>query len=119
MKRTIGIALILTFILSFVGCTSTELTTAEIINGAKEVEAGFVNGNLEIKADDEIIVYDSREGGIGTLTRKDVLAEFRTETEIEGIIWAVYSTEEYPDLSVVLLISGTNAKWTYYISDSE
>lgn len=44
-----------------------------------------------------------------------LLDTFEEETEIEGIVWEVYSAEEYLDLSYVLVISGTNSEWTYRI----
>ncbi len=40
-----------------------------------------------------------------------VLAQFSEETEIEGIIWFVYSAAQYPNREYLCLISGTNANW--------
>lgn len=75
--------------------------------------AGLVGGNLYVIVNGQLYVYERYQPGTGDLTTNSVLGEFNTETEIEGIIWNVYSAEEYPDLSYVLLISGTNASWTY------
>lgn len=76
---------------------------------------GFDGDKLYINMAGNTLVYERYEAGIGSLTRQTVLDTFQTATKIEGIIWSVYSAEEYPDLSYVLVISGTNSKWTYRI----
>ena len=65
----------------------------------------------------QLFVYEQYQPGTGDLTKNSVLGSFETETEIEGIVWDVFSTEEYPDLSYVLVISGTNASWTYRVAE--
>lgn len=89
-------------------------------NSAYEVEyhpSGFENAEiLYVNMDGKTYVYERYQGGTGSLTKKDVLDMFITETHIEGVVWVVYSTEEYPDLSYVLVISGTNSSWTYRIT---
>ena len=95
-----------------------EESTAE---STPSTETGFEEGTLNLRVNlyGNIIIYDTRTPGIGTLTPKDELGMFYTETHIEGIIWNVFSVKEYPDLSHVVVISGTNSSWTYSISDSE
>ncbi len=80
---------------------------------SREHPAGFVGEKLYVIVNGQLFVYEKYQPGTGDLTKNSVLGSFETETEIEGIIWDVFSTEEYPDLSFVLLISGTNAAWTY------
>ena len=79
----------------------------------REHPAGFIGGNLYVIVNGQLHVYEQYQPGTGDLTKNSVLGSFETETEIEGIVWEVYSTKEYPDLSYVLVISGTNAAWTY------
>lgn len=78
-----------------------------------EHSARIAGGKLYAIVNGQLFVYEQYQPGIGDFTKNAVLGGFEMETEIEGIIWEVYSTEEYPDLSYVLLISGTNASWTY------
>lgn len=82
---------------------------------SREHPAGFIGGNLYVIVNGQLFVYEQYQPGTGDLTKNSVLGSFETETEIEGIIWDVYSAEEYPDLSYVLVISGTNAAWTYRV----
>ena len=77
--------------------------------------SGFDSDKLYVNIDGNTLVYERYEAGIGSLTRQTALETFHTATQIEGIIWTVWSAEEYPDLSYVLVISGTNSKWTYRI----
>lgn len=77
--------------------------------------SSFDGEKLYINVNGKNLVYERYELGVGSLTRNTILDSFDTETEIEGIVWEVYSAKEYPDLSYVLVISGTNAKWTYRI----
>ena len=70
-----------------------------------------------IECDGNTVVYERHKPGVGSFTKKTMLDLFIMDTEIEGIAWEVYSTEEYPDLSYILLISGTNSSWTFRISE--
>lgn len=110
MKRLFFIFGFVIMLLTLAACGGT--TDAEY--RAPEVEyhpSGFSNV-LYANFDGKTHIYEVYEGGIGSLTPKTVLDTFTTETHIEGIVWDVYSTEEYPDLSYILVISGTNASWT-------
>lgn len=79
--------------------------------------SGFDGEKLWIECDGNTLVYERYKPGVGSLTKKTVLDTFIVDTAIEGILWTVYSTEEYPDLSYILLISGTNSSWTFRISE--
>ena len=79
--------------------------------------SSFDGEKLYIECDGNTLVYERYQPGIGTLTKKARLDMFETNTEIEGIAWGVWSTEEYPDLSYILLISGTNSSWIFRISE--
>ena len=81
-------------------------------------EIGSFGSELSIRVNGQTMTYERFEAGTGSLTPKTVLATFSEATEFEGIIWDVYSAEEYPDLTYVLAISGTNASWTYRIVGS-
>lgn len=128
MKKIICLILAWILVFCLVGCnntssnttdegeTSSDTTDSEDDNPPKKT--GFYKSNLYLIKDGKTSIYDRYAGGTSGLTPKDVLDTFETETKYEGIIWNVYSTEEYPNLSYVLVISGTNAKWTYHISDS-
>ncbi|MBQ1965453.1 MAG: hypothetical protein II348_02130 [Clostridia bacterium] len=85
----------------------------------KTEKTGFYGANLYVQQGDNILVYEPHEAGTNSLTEKALLADFYTETEIEGVSWTVFSVEEYPDLSYVLVKSGTNIEWTYRIIDAE
>ena len=76
---------------------------------------GFIGSELRIRINGQTVTYERYEAGTGSLTPKTLLDTFSDETEIEGIVWEIYSAEEYPDLSYVLVISGTNSCWTYRI----
>ena len=88
----------------------------EMLLGSEET--GFVGSELRVQINGKTVTYERYEAGNRSLTPKAVLDTFSEETVIEGIVWEVYSTEEYPDLSYVLVISGTNACWTYRIADN-
>ena len=79
--------------------------------------SSFDGEKLYIECNGNTLVYERHQPGIGTLTKKTMLDMFETDTAIEGIVWGVWSTEEYPDLSYILLISGTNSSWTFRISE--
>lgn len=107
MKRLLGCSLVLVMLFAFVACNNTF-----------EIEyhpSGFDGEKLYVNIDGKTIVFERCEAGVGTLTKKTVLDTFNTETEMEGIVWEVYSTEEYADLSYILVVSGTNSSWTYRI----
>ncbi len=78
-----------------------------------EKETGFYGSELCVRMGGKTVWYERYEAGSGSLTPKAVLDTFSEETEPEGIVWEVYAAEEYPDLSYVLVISGTIACWTY------
>ena len=103
MKKVIAFISLLACILSLAGCFYHH-------------PSGFEGDKLYVNLGYETFVYERYAPGVGTLTKKTVLDTFITETAIEGIVWDVYSVEEYPDLSYVLVISGTNSSWTYRIS---
>ncbi len=100
-----------------------EHVIAAFVNGkyylyaSRNASAGFIGDKLYVIVNGNLTVYERYERGIGELTTMTLLGSFKTETEIEGIVWDVYSAEEYPNLSYVLVISGTNASWTYKIAD--
>ncbi len=77
----------------------------------------FNGEKLYIECDGNTLVYERYKPGVGSLTKKTMLDIFIVDTAIEGIAWEVWSTEEYPDLSYILLISGTNSSWTFRISE--
>ena len=80
--------------------------------------SGFGDGNiLYVNMDGKTYAYERYQGGTGNLTKKTELDMFIMDTAMEGVVWVVYSTEEYPDLSYVLVISGTNSAWTYRIAE--
>ncbi len=88
----------------------------DMLLGGKET--GFYGSKLCFHVNGQTMTYEKYEAGIGSLTPKTVLDTFSEATEFEGIVWDVYSTEEHPDLTYVLVISGTNASWTYRIAGS-
>jgi len=79
--------------------------------------SGFDGDKLYVDYGGKSLVYERYQPGVGSLTKMTRLDMFETNTAIEGIAWAVWSTEEYPDLSYVLLISGTNSSWTFRITE--
>ncbi len=100
---------------------SSATQPAEIIDTTEKENipyhpSGFDGNKLYVNIDGNTLVYERHEAGKGSLTPQTVLDTFYTATKIEGIIWNVYSAEEYSDLSYVLVISGTNSSWTYRIS---
>ena len=109
MKKLLCCFLIL--VVSFV------LTACQNNAEAEYHVSGFDGEKLYIETDGNTLVYERYKSGVGSLTKKIMLDIFETNTEIEGIVWEIYSTEEYPDLSHILLISGTNISWTFHISE--
>ena len=107
MKKRHAVLLILTILTVLVAFRNNSKTEYH--------PSGFDGEKLYVNIDGNTHIYEKCEAGIGLLTPKTVLDTFNTATEIEGIVWEVYSTEEYPDLSYVLVISGTNSKWTYRV----
>lgn len=79
--------------------------------------SGFDGEKLYIECDGNTLVYERYKQGVGSLTKKTMLDIFIVDTAIEGIAWEVWSTEEHPDLSYILLISGTNSSWTFRVSE--
>ena len=79
--------------------------------------SSFDGEKLYIECNGNTLIYERHQPGIGTLRKKIMLDMFETNTAIEGIVWQVWSTEEHPDLSYILLISGTNSSWTFRISE--
>ena len=54
------------------------------------------------------VLTDSDPAGVTV----DRLLDYATEeTPIESIVWEVYSLKEYPDMTKLLIISGTNSAW--------
>lgn len=141
MKKTVVIVFAFILMLSFVGCNKQPLNGHDVSsNPTKTADGNHMPENgeeslqyevpvdwmdfikldgdgLYIMVNGELMVYERYQPGTGDLTTKTVLDRFETETEIEGIVWEVYSTEEYPDLSYVLVISGTNSSWTYRVAE--
>ena len=81
----------------------------------KSGETGFRKADLCcIHVDGKALLYEREAPGTGSLTPKERLDWFSEETEIEGIFWEVFSVEEFPDLSHIVLISGSNGSWTFH-----
>ncbi len=81
--------------------------------GVGEGPTGFIGSDLCIHTGGKTLLYEREAAGTGSLTPKTFLDSFTQDTEWEGHYWEVYSTEEYPDLSRVVIISGSNSSWTY------
>ena len=107
MKRLLCCILAFIMLVVLVACNNSSKTEYH--------PSGFDGEKLYVNIDGQTHIFERYEAGIGSLTKKAVLDTFSTETEIEGSEWEVYSTEEYPDRSYVLVISGTNSAWTYRI----
>ena len=132
MKKYLAFLLLFATLVLFAGCQSTSsdkpntnpssaTQPVEIIEptGKENIPyhpSGFDGDKLYVNIDGNTLVYERHEAGIGSLTKKTVLDTFYTATKIEGIVWNIYSAEEFPDLSYVLVISGTNSSWTYRIA---
>ena len=108
MKRTMLLLLAVLLLFSLTACKKVPKNEYH--------PSGMDGEKLYVNIDGNTYVYERYQPGVGSLTQKKMLDMFETNTKIEGIAWAVYSTEEYPDLSYVLVISGTNIYWTYRIS---
>lgn len=72
---------------------------------------------LYIECGGNTLVYERYQPGAGFLTKKTMLDMFIYDTQIDGVVCEIYSTEEYPDLSYVLLIYGTNNAWTFRLAE--
>ena len=81
--------------------------------GVGEGPTGFIGSDLCIHTGGKTLLYEREAAGTGSLTPKTVLDSFSEDTEWEGHFWEVYSVEEYPDLSRVVIKSGSNSSWTY------
>ncbi len=80
-------------------------------------KTGFYGDKLHVRTNGTVLAYIRYKAGTDPLTPETLLGSFIQETETEGVVWEVYSAKEYPDLSYVLLISGTNSSWTYGLCD--
>ena len=80
-------------------------------------KTGFYGDKLHVRTNGKVLAYIRYKAGTDPLTPETLLGSFIQETETEGVVWGVYSAKEYPDLSYVLLISGTNSSWTYGLCD--
>ena len=109
MKKLLCCFLILVVFLTLAACRNKVEAEYRV--------SDFDGDKLYIECDGNTLVYERYKPGVGSLTKKTMLDLFETETAIEGIAWEVWSTEEYPDLSYILLISGTNSFWTFRISE--
>ncbi len=104
--------------------TAVQTTVASTTNSEKNwpQETGFYQGYLCVNLDGNVLIYEEDrmyDPYEDPLTPKEQsLAMFETETHMEGIIWDVLPFEEYPDLSYVLLASGTNIFVVYRIVDN-
>ena len=96
--------------------TIATTTIATTDNNEPPTETGFYKSYLCLALNGEIKLYEkyrAYDEYNDPWTWNAILDEFSTETAIEGIIWCVCSFEEYPDLSYVLLASGTNIYQVY------
>ncbi len=92
-------------------------TVPETLPKVEYHPTGLADGGLYVNVDGNTYFYKRYAPGIGSLTPGDHLGTFGQMTEIEGIVWDIYAAEEYPDLSYVLAISGTNIECTYRIAE--
>ena len=109
MKKLLCCFFALFVVISLAACQSKTEAEFHVSN--------FDGEKLYVECNGNTFIYERYQPGIGTLTQKTMLDMFETNTAIEGIAWGVWSTEEYPDLSYILLISGTNSSWTFRISE--
>lgn len=109
MKKLVSCFLILVMIFALGACQSKSEAEYHV--------SDFDGEKLYIECDGNTLVYERHKPGVGSLTKKTMLDLFIADTAIEGIAWEVWSTEEHPDLSYILLISGTNQAWTFRISE--
>jgi len=73
------------------------------------IPSGFYGQDtVYINAGGETLCYKILKNDDKDLTRDKRIDVFIIETHIEDIVWEVYATKEHPDLSYILLYSGTN-----------
>ena len=77
--------------------------------------SGWSEEGLYINFNGNTYLYPEQSPGIGSLTPGKLLDTFTVQTNMEGIVWEIYAVKEYPNLTRVLAISGTNSSWTCYI----
>lgn len=77
--------------------------------------SGWSEDGLYINYGNNTYLYPQSESGIGSMKPGKLLDSFTVETQVEGIVWEIYSVKGYPNLSRVLALSGTNSSWTCYI----
>ena len=77
--------------------------------------SGWSEEGLYINLNGTTYLYPEQSPGIGSLTPGKLLDVFTVQTSMEGIVWEIYAAKEYPNLTKVLAISGTNSSWTCYI----
>ena len=109
MKKSLCCFLMLFVVFALAACQS---------NADAEYHVAAYDGEkLYIECESNTLVYERYKPGVGSLTKKTMLDMFIYDTEIDGVVCNVYSTEEHPDLSYVLLIYGTNNAWTFRMSE--
>ncbi len=129
MRKLFAIILSTILLLTLLGCSdktaydtdnsSHSSRKAASTNSNMQKATGFYKGDLILQTAGATLLYDKRDPDTDSLTPDKLMGSFYTETEMEGIIWIVYSVKEYPDLSYVLVISGTNSSWKYQISEQD
>ena len=89
---------------------------AEIINdnpaeSGKPHTASFANDGCLIFDNEHYELARDIDFSTDKYTPETELAMFDTETEIEGIVWQVFSAAQYPNGEYLCLMSGTNSNW--------
>lgn len=105
MKR-FAIMFLLLFV--FCGCTAQKLQPVD------SDEHGFDGDYLYVLMDGKTYLYERQYSAKkNSFTIDELIDSFDIQTEVESVVWEVYTVTEHSDRSYLKLISGTNSQWIY------
>lgn len=79
---------------------------------------GVFDGFLYLSLDGETYRFECTNLDPGQVAADQLLEQFTEEADPQDVNWKVYSLKEYPDLSVVLAVAGSDYRYLYQYSPS-
>lgn len=79
---------------------------------------GVFDGFLYLSLEGETYRFECTNLDPGQVAADQLLEQFTEEADPQDVNWKVYSLKEYPDLSVVLAVAGSDYRYLYQYSPS-
>ena len=90
----------------------------EMLPTSAEMTGAFDN-YLYLSQGDENYRYERSDININTVTRDKQIYRFTEKADPTDVDWKVYALKEYPDLSAVLAVAGTDYQYVYQYSPAK